>query len=66
MFVLTRRRCAQHLVCIRTHTNDHAKDPVVHVGVRWITGNTKKTQHALVVGLGVALALAAAVVALPR
>ena len=24
-------------VCIRTHKNDHIKDPVVHVRVRWIT-----------------------------
>ena len=29
----------------RSHT--HVKDPVDHVGVRWIYGKTKITQHAL-------------------
>ena len=44
-FVLTRCRCTQPHVCIRTHKNDRSrtrvKDPVVLVRVRWIAETRK-------------------------
>ena len=34
-------------VCMRMHKNDHVKDPVVHVRVRWITETQKDPAYTL-------------------
>ena len=64
--VLTRCRCAQHPVCIRTHNNDHVRTLKILQSMSDFGGLPKheNTQLSLVVGLVSAALLAA--VALPR